>query len=110
MELPAAAVLLIVHYHRRHLDNATLVRAGVMPPERSLQQTRTVKGGQVAAAGTIGAGVIGAIQETIGQAHDALLGVVPYLDAAKWGLPAITMIGIDVMLWARIDDRRKGLQ
>ena len=61
--------------------DAALVRAGVMQPQRSLQ---TVKGGQVAAAGTIGAGAIGAIQETIGQAHEAVVGVVPYLDAAKW--------------------------
>jgi hypothetical protein len=108
--LRAAAVLLIAHYDRRHLDNAAPVRAGVMPPQRSLQQTRTVKGGQMAAAGTIGAGVIGAIQETVGQAHDALAGVVPYLDAAKWGLLAVTLIGIGVVLWARIDDRRKGLR
>ena len=81
-----------------------------MPPERSLQQTRTVKGGQVAAASTIGAGAIGAIQETVGQAHEALVGVVPYLDAAKWGLLVVTLIGIGVMLWARIDDRRMGLR
>ena len=53
---------------------------------------------------------IGAIQDTIGQAHDALVGVVPYLDSAKWGLLAVTLIGIGVMLWARIDDRRKGLR
>jgi hypothetical protein len=26
--------------------------------------------------------------------------------AAKWGLLAVTLIGIGVMLWARIDDRR----
>jgi hypothetical protein len=71
-----------------------------MPPERSLQETRTVKGGQVAAAGTIGAGAIGAIQETVGQAHEALTGVMPYLDAAKWGLLAVPLIGIGVMLWA----------
>jgi hypothetical protein len=90
--------------------DAALVRAGVMPPQRSLQQTRTVKGGRVAAVGTIGAGAIGTIQETIGQAHDALVGVVPYLDAAKWGLLAVTLIGIGVMLWARIDDRRMGLR
>jgi hypothetical protein len=32
--------------------------------------------------------------------------VVPYLDVAKWG---VTLIGIGVMLWARIDDRRMGL-
>jgi hypothetical protein len=87
-----------------------LLRAGVVPPQRPLQQTRTVKGGQVAAASTIGAGAIGAIQETVGPAHDALAGVVPYLDAAKWGLLAITLIGIGVMLWARIDDRRMGLR
>jgi hypothetical protein len=96
-------------YSEAQID-AALVRAGVMPPERSLQQTRTVKGGQVAAAGTIGAGAVGAIQETVGQAHEALVGVVPYLDAAKWGLFAVTLIGIGVMLWARIDDRRKGLR
>ena len=90
--------------------DAALVHAGVMPPQRSLQQTLTVKGGQVAAASTIGAGAIGAIQETVGQAHEALVGVVPYLDAAKWGLLAVTLIGIGVMLWARIDDRRMGLR
>ena len=55
--------------------DAALMRA--VPPQRSLQQTRTVKGGQVAAAGTIGAGAIGAIQETVGQAHDALVGAYP---------------------------------
>ena len=64
----------------------------------------------MAAAGTIGAAAIGAIQETVGQAHDALVGVVPYLDAAKWGLLVVTLIGIGVMLWARIDDRRMGLR
>jgi hypothetical protein len=78
--------------------DAALVLAGVVPPQRSLQQIRTVKGGQVAAAGTLGAGAIGAIQESVGQAHEALVGVVPYLDAAKWGLLAITLIGIGVML------------
>ena len=44
------------------------------------------------------------------MAHDALVGVVPYLDAAKWGLLAVTLIGIGVMLWARIDDRQMGLR
>lgn len=96
-------------YTEAQID-AALVRAGVMPPERSLQQTRTVKGGKVAAAGTIAAGAIGAVQETVGQTQDAIVGLVPYLDAAKWALLAITLIGIGVMLWARIDDRRKGLR
>jgi hypothetical protein len=29
---------------------------------------------------------------------------------AKWLLLAVTLIGIGVMLWARIDDHRKGLR
>jgi hypothetical protein len=58
----------------------------------------------------VGAGAIGAIQESVGQAHEALVGVVPYLDVAKWGPLAVTLIGIGVMLWARVDDRRKGLR
>jgi hypothetical protein len=84
-------------YTEAQID-AALVRAGVMPPERSLRQTRTVKGGKVAAAGTIAAGAIGAVQETVGQAQDAIVGLVPYLDAAKWALLAVTLIGIGVML------------
>ena len=46
----------------------------------------------------------------LGDTTGIRLGVVPYLDAAKWGLLAVTLIGIGVMLWARIDDRRMGLR
>jgi hypothetical protein len=50
----------------------------------------------------------GAIQETIGQAHEALAGVVPYLDAAKWGLLAVTLIGIGVMpCWPRFSEAQQ---
>ena len=44
---------------------------------------------------------IGALQDTVGQARDALVGVISL---------AVTLIGIGVMLWAHIDDRRKGLR
>lgn len=87
-----------------------LVLAGVEPNAPSLQKTRTVKGGQAATAATAGLGVVEAIQQTIDPARDALAGIVPYLDAAKWILLAVTLIGIGVMLWARIDDRHKGLR
>jgi len=29
---------------------------------------------------------------------------------AKWALLIVTLVGIGVMLWARIDDHRKGLR
>lgn len=87
-----------------------LVLAGVESEAPSLQKTRTVRGGQAATAATAGLGVVEAIQETIDPARDALMGIAPYLDTAKWALLAVTLVGIGVMLWARIDDRRKGLR
>jgi hypothetical protein len=90
--------------------DAALVRAGVLPPERPLPQTRTVRGGQVVATGTVGAAAVQALHDTIGPAQEAIIGIAPYLDAAKWALLVLTLIGVGVMLWARIDDRQKGLR
>ena len=87
-----------------------LVLAGVEPEAPSLQKTRTVKGGQAATAATAGVGVIEVVQQTIDPARDALIGLVPYLEVAKWLLLVLTLVGIGVMLWARIDDHRKGLR
>lgn len=87
-----------------------LVLAGVEPAKSSLQQTRTVKGGQAATAATAGLGVVEVVRQTIDPARDALMGLTPYLEVAKWLLLAVTSIGIGVMLWARIDDHRKGLR
>ena len=87
-----------------------LVLAGVEPKAPSLQKTRTVKGGQAATAATAGVGVIEAVQQTIDPARDALMGLAPYLEVAKWLLLVVTLVGIGVMLWARIDDHRKGLR
>lgn len=87
-----------------------LVLAGVEPTAPSLQKTRTVKAGQAASVGTVGVMAIEAVQDTIEPATSALLTVAPYLESAKWLLLAVTLIGIAAMLWARIDDRRKGLR
>ncbi len=87
-----------------------LVLAGVEPEQANLQDSRTVKGGQVATAATASLGVVEAVQQTLDPARDALISIAPYLETAKWLLLAITLIGIGVMLWARIDDHRKGLR
>ena len=87
-----------------------LVLAGVEPPKPNLQATRTVQAGQIATMGTVGASTIEAVQQTVKPASDALLTLVPYLEVAKWLLLAVTLVGIAIMLWARIDDHRKGLR
>lgn len=90
--------------------DAGLVRAGVLPPEQPLGKTRTVKGGQVAATATVGAATVEAVRDSITPAQETLFQIAPYLEMAKWALLALTLVGLGVMLWARIDDRRKGLR
>lgn len=96
-------------YTGAQVDKA-LVLAGVEPPPKSLQRTRTVKGGKAATAATVGLGALQAVQDGIAPARDSLQMLVPYLDIAKWLLLATTLVGIGVMIWARIDDHRKGLR
>lgn len=90
--------------------NKALVLAGVEPPKPNLQTSRTVKAGQTATVATLGLGTLEAVQETLTPAREALTTLTPYLDIAKWLLLAIALIGIIAMIWARIDDRRKGLR
>jgi hypothetical protein len=96
-------------YTATQIDKA-LVLAGVEPPPKNLQQSRTVKGGQAATAATVGLGALETIRESLDPARDTLQTLAPYLDIAKWLLLAITLIGIGIMVWARIDDYRKGLR
>ncbi|MDD3181351.1 MAG: structural protein P5 [Alphaproteobacteria bacterium] len=96
-------------YTGAQIDKALLL-AGIEPPARSLQHTRTVRGGKAATVATVGLGALQAVQDGLAPARDSLQMLVPYLDIAKWLLLAITLIGIGVMIWARIDDNRKGLR
>ena len=96
-------------YADAQIDKA-LVLSGVEPPTQSLQQTRTVKGGQTATAATVGVATLEAVRESIDPAREALLSIAPYLDMTKWLLLAVTLVGIGIMIWARIDDRRRGLR
>lgn len=87
-----------------------LVLAGVEPTEQPLADTRTVQGGKAAVAATAGVGALDVLQQAIDPAKTALLSIAPYVESVKWLLLAVTLIGIGVMVWARIDDRRKGLR
>lgn len=86
--------------------DAGLVLAGVEPPQRPLSKTRTVQGGQVAASAT----VLGLTAEAVRQVEPAIPLLQSLLQVAPWVVGAAALAGIAYMIWARIDDRRRGLR
>ena len=86
--------------------DAGLVLAGVEPPQKPLSQSRTVQGGQVAA----GATVLGLTAEAIRDVEPAFPLLQTALQIAPWIVGALALAGISYMIWARIDDRRRGLR
>ncbi|MCA3679752.1 MAG: structural protein P5 [Methylobacterium sp.] len=86
--------------------DAGLVLAGVEPPQRPLNKTRTVQGGQLAASAT----VLGLTAEAVRQVEPAIPLLQTLLQVAPWVVGAAALAGIAYMIWARIDDRRRGLR
>ena len=86
--------------------DAGLVLAGVEPPQRSLAQTRTVKGGQVAA----GATVLGLTAEAARQVEPAIPLLQNAMQYTPWVVGVVVLAGIAYIIWARIDDRQRGLR
>lgn len=92
-------------YSAAQIDKG-LVLAGVEPPAKPLSKSRTVKGGQVAAGGT----ALTAVSEAVTQAASNVEPLIPYLETMKWVFIALTVIGIGIAIYARLDDRNKGLR
>lgn len=92
-------------YTNAEID-AGLVLAGVEPPRRSLASSRTVQGGQLAA----GATVAGMAAEAVRQVEPAIPLLQTALQYAPLIVGALALAGIAYMIWARIDDRRRGLR
>ena len=72
--------------------------------DRPLGSTRTMQGVRTGGAGIAAL----AVAETVQEAASGIQPLVPYLDAMKWVFIALTIVGLVVVGWARIDDRRKG--
>lgn len=86
--------------------DAGLVLAGVEPPIRPLSETRTVKGAQVAA----GATALGLVAEAVDKIQPAVPLLQRIAEVAPWVLAVLALAGIGYVIWARYDDRRKGLR
>jgi hypothetical protein len=86
-----------------------MIRAGVMPAQKPLVHTRTVRGGQLAVASMLSSGGLSELHDQLTQAQDA---VSPYTGLTKWAALIFVVLalgGVGLMLYARWDDRRKGL-
>ncbi len=79
-----------------------LVLAGIEPPRKSLQASRTVKGGQVASVGVVGA----ALSDIASQVAP----LADYSEIIKWVFLGLTLTGVALTVWARIDDHNRGLR
>ncbi|MGM0583278.1 MAG: D-Ala-D-Ala carboxypeptidase family metallohydrolase [Pseudomonadota bacterium] len=78
------------------------------PPRKPLSHSRTMKGGGAAGVATLGAAGVEVVQEAVTETQSALQPLVPHLDALRWILVAVALIGLGVALYARWDDWRRG--
>ena len=78
------------------------VLAGVEPPKKSLAQTRQMIGGSIAAAATVAAPVAAQVQEQLAPLAD-------YSAWIKTAFLGVALLGIVLSMWAKIDERRKGI-
>ncbi len=80
-----------------------------VPPARErLAESRTMKGSGAAGVGTVGAAGIEVLQDSLSEAQGAVQALVPWLDTFRWVFIALTLAGIGLTIWARLDDWKRG--
>jgi lysozyme len=69
-----------------------------------ITKSRTMRGGAVAGAGTLA----GSIMDAVEQVKPQLAETMTFLPAMKWVFVALVLVGIGAVIYARLDDHRKG--
>ena len=83
--------------------------AAETPPAREvLAESRTLKGGGAAGVATVGAAGVELAQQVLPETQGAVLPLVPYLDTLRWLFIAVALGGIAVVVYARLDDWKRG--
>ena len=72
-----------------------------------LAESRTMKGGGLAGAATVGGAGVEVAQEALAEASGRVAGLVPYLDTMRWAFIALALVGIGIAVYARYDDWRR---
>lgn len=78
--------------------------AEALEQQRPVASTTTAKGVQASSVGVAGM----AVAEVVQEAAQNIEPLVPYLDAMKWVFIGLTIVGIVVVAWARLRDRKEG--
>lgn len=89
------------------LDKGLLL-AGIEPPRAPLLQTTTIRSSIVAVAGTVAAAVPGAATQ-LSSAKDQIAPLVDYADWLKPFFVGVSLLAIGFTMWARVQQRRKGI-
>lgn len=79
-----------------------MVMAGVEAPKKALLASRQVIGGGIAAAATVAAPVVQQVQEQLAP-------LTSYSDWVKSAFLGVALLGIVLAIWAKYDERRKGI-
>lgn len=96
-----------------------LSMANIRPGPKPLEESRTIKGSQIATVGaaTTAATSIGAAVDVVQQVGDAVDAAEPIISVGqmllKWAPVAavlVVVIGIGVVVWARIHDHSRGIR
>lgn len=84
-------------------DPATLTAARP-DPERGPSKSRTILGAVTAGTGTTGATTLDVVKDV----QSEVSGLMYYADTLKWVFIALTIAGIALTIYARLDDMKKG--
>lgn len=87
------------------IDKALLM-AGVEPPKAPIMKTKTIAGASVA---TVGITATTGIQ-IINEVKDQVEPLIPYADTMKLIFLVVALLGIALTVYAKFDNRRKGLR
>lgn len=88
-------------YTNAQMDKASIL-AGVEPPKKSLASSRQIIGSSIAAAATVAAPVVQQVQ-------DQLMPLTDYSEYIKQAFLVVALLGIGLAVFAKIDERRKGI-
>lgn len=78
------------------------VMAGVEPPKKTLVASRQIIGSSIAATATVAAPVVQTIQTQLQALTD-------YSEHIKHAFIAVALLGIVLTVWAKMDERKKGI-
>jgi len=81
-----------------------LVQSPISAGRTDISKSRTLRGGAVAGAGTVAGSVLEAVENAKPQVAEAMW----FMPALKWVFVGLVLVGIGAVIYARLDDYRKG--